>query len=169
MQYASVPISGAILMNLRLLFLPALSIFLGVVAEPAPVRALCTYSYQCSMYIQGNCSEHTMTKTCTPDAPPPPYGAIAYGRESGASGWAYNQGSASQADQVALKYCAAHGDDCEIVVRLTHSCGAVAAGGGDTVTSGTGSTRDEAQNAALSACRSRAGESCEIQAWTCSP
>src|SRR5208282_4928500 len=87
------PSKGAILMKLRLLFLPALSVFLGVVAQPGPARAACTYSYQCSNYIQGNCSEHTMTSTCTPDVPANSYGAIAYGRTSRAWGSSYRWGS----------------------------------------------------------------------------
>jgi hypothetical protein len=97
------------------------------------------------------------------------YGAIAYGANSGAAGWAYNQDSASKAYHVALTNCAQHGSDCKIVVSLIHSCGAVAAGAGHTVIARLGNSQQEAQNAALSACRIRAGKSCAIQTWTCSP
>ena len=189
-------------MKLRWLFLPALSVFLGVAAQPAPADEAClayclrnfgcdpNANSECRRGCQGACRNSTCVDWCASSVcgvrsnpnysscrsncqsacgPAAPYGAIAYGKDSRATGWAYNQDSASQADQVALKFCKQHGSDCEIVIRLTHSCGAVAAGASDTVTSGKGSTQDEAENDALSACRIRAGKSCAIQAWTCSP
>jgi hypothetical protein len=93
--------------------------------------------------------------------------AIAYGKDSGAFGYAFNQESRLKADQVATSNCAQHGDDCKIVINFAHACGAVAAviGGGI----GTGSTQDEAQDIAMSSFRIRAGDSCKVQVWTCSP
>jgi hypothetical protein len=150
-------------------------------ATPAPARAQETcYDYCTNMCPAGdgrsectdNCSIRCspggdLDETWSPDSAP--YGALAYGAQSGAYGWAHNRSSADEADQVALSKCAQHGQDCKIVVRVTHSCAAVAAGSNGTVAAGTGSTQDQAQDNALTACRGDGGQSCDIQVWTCSP
>ena len=173
-------------MNRRWLFLPALSAVLGAAAQPAPAFDTCfdycinqpPYCLSSVTQEQQNCRDNCQ-QMCSPGgvlynkwnsaSPAAPYGAIAYGAGSGAPGWAYNQDSASKAAQVALANCAQHGDDCKIAIRLTHSCGAVATGVGGTVIARAGKSQQEAQQAVLSACRIRAGKSCAIQAWTCSP
>ena len=155
-------------MNLRLLFLPALSVFLGVVAQPAPARAACTYSYQCSNYIQGNCSAHETKETCTPDAPAHSYGAIAYGRTSRAWGSSYRWGSQAKAESVAMQTCAQHGNDCEVMVWFDRKCGAVASGEGTTAFWGLGDTVGEARADAQNKCVNGGGKGCEVQASQCS-
>jgi hypothetical protein len=175
-------------MNSRWLFLVVLGVVLGVAAQPAAAQDNCyeyctgscpssADSYNSRSECTGNCVSRcgpggdlsrTWDSRSTPVAP---YGAIAYGKKSGATGWAYNQDSASKADQVALTNCAAHGDDCKIAIRLTHSCGAVAApvAGSGAGIAGKGATEAEAEKAALTACVIHAGQKCEIEAWTCSP
>lgn len=167
-------------MHLRSLLFVAFCMLLGAAAV-APARAQDTcYDYCTNMCPAGdgrsectdNCSVRCspggdLDETWSPASAP--YGALAYGAESGAFGWSHNQGSADEADQVALSKCAQHGQDCKIVVRVIHSCAAVAAGNNGAVASGTGSTQERAQDAAMSECRGNGGENCDIQVWTCSP
>ena len=47
------------------------------------------------------------------------YGALAYGPDTGATGWSYNWGSESQANQSALKACGAKAKDCVVTWSLT--------------------------------------------------
>src|ERR1700676_4115178 len=171
-------VMGADIMNLRWLFLPALCVVLGVVAQPAPAQDNC-YDY-CIYSCPTDSSRSECTNNCATRCSPggdlsntwsgsAPNGAIAYGKDSGAFGFAYNQRSSSAADHVALSNCAQHGQDCEIVLRLTHSCGAVAAGADGKFATGEGPAQDQAQNNALAACAQIAGGDCHIQTWTCSP
>jgi hypothetical protein len=163
-------------MNPRWLCLPVLSAILAVQAQPAAAQDncydYCIYScpsgadaYNSRSECTGNCATRcspggdlSRTWNSSRSTPVAPYGAIAYGKKSGATG------------QVALTNCAAHGDDCKIAIRLTYSCGAVAAAvDGGAGIAGKGSTQAEAEKAALTACVIHAGQKCEIQAWTCSP
>ncbi len=96
------------------------------------------------------------------------FGAIAYGAQSTANGYAYGKGSAGDANRTALSNCRQHGDDCKIVATFSNSCAAVAAVEDKGVLSvGQGATRDQAQSRAMSACKSEHGDGCEIEAWTC--
>jgi hypothetical protein len=54
------------------------------------------------------------------------YGAIAYGRDSGAYGMADSSQDKAAAEKSALRYCGKHGDDCKIVESFSNTCGAVA-------------------------------------------
>jgi hypothetical protein len=94
------------------------------------------------------------------------YGAIAYGSKSGASGWAYDFDDAPSAEKEAMRNCRANGDDCQVVVDFWNSCAAVAADG-DTVSYGLGDTEQEAEDHAIAACSQSGGQSCNIQAWSC--
>jgi len=96
------------------------------------------------------------------------YGAIAYGAESTAAGWAYDMGTAGDADRTALANCNKYGNDCKLVASFSNSCAAVAAIEKKGVFSvGRGSTQSEAQSNAIDACTSRNGKGCEIEAWSC--
>jgi hypothetical protein len=96
------------------------------------------------------------------------FGAIAYGAQSTANGYAFGKGSAGDANRTALANCRQHGDDCKIVATFSDSCAAVAAVEDKGVLSvGQGATRDQAQSRAMSACKSEHGDGCEIEAWTC--
>ena len=96
------------------------------------------------------------------------YGAIAYGAQSAANGYAYDKGSKSDADRSALSFCKQHGDDCKIVASFSNSCAAVAAVDSKGVYAvGLAGTRDDAQSKAMSACTAQNGGGCEIEAWTC--
>jgi len=172
-------------MKWRWLFIPALSLFLGVAAQPAPAADNC-YDYcldqfNCLASVtqeEQNC-HNNCEDMCRPGGveynrwnssnPSGSYGAIAYGAGSTASGWAYGKSSADEADKTAMSYCKQNGDDCKLVISFSHACAAIAAGAGNTVTSGKGSTQGEAENAAMSACTARAGKSCAVQAYSCSP
>ncbi len=159
----------------RWLILAALSVLFGVVAQNA-WAASCIESCQdaCPSFSDPYNSRSQCTNNCVSrcsnggdliDAAA--FGAIAYSAETGSVGWAYNKGSPGEADQLALSNCRRYAKDCKIALRLKHECGAVAAGDSGTPYTGTGGSEDEAENAAMSACR--AGKSCAIQAWTCSP
>jgi Domain of unknown function (DUF4189) len=62
----------------------------------------------------------------------PSYGAIAYGRTSGAWGSSDQWDSRVKAESTAMHNCQKHGDDCEVMVWFHDECGAVAAGDGET-------------------------------------
>ena len=162
------------------LFLSSLTIFLGLAAQPTPAQdncyEYCTYSCpnddtrsECTDNCVGRCGPGGDLENTWNGGSDAPYGAIAYGQQSGAFGYAFNQDTISRADHVAMSNCAQHGDDCKIVVQLTHACGAVAAGSNGTWAAEQGASKDEAQRNALASCAVNAGGACEIQAWTCSP
>ncbi|HEU0117485.1 MAG TPA: DUF4189 domain-containing protein [Alphaproteobacteria bacterium] len=95
------------------------------------------------------------------------YGAVAYGKSSGAWGMSGSFDNKKAAADDALAYCHEHGNDCKVVLELYESCAAVAEGDNDTVTWGKEATAAEAQDLALQACAKKAGNSCEIQLWHC--
>ena len=96
------------------------------------------------------------------------YGVISYGRGNGAAGWSYSQSSENDARRVALRNCARYASDCEIVISFSNSCAAIAAGADGVVTKGQADSSDDAEEKAMAACAKEAGDSCEIQAWSCS-
>jgi len=96
------------------------------------------------------------------------WGAIAYSARDHISGWSYENDYKGTAQQVALQYCnRERGANCVIRVSFYNSCGAVAADG-DTVASGTGSTKAGADQKAMSACALAGGKHCAVQAAACS-
>ncbi|HEV8015918.1 MAG TPA: DUF4189 domain-containing protein [Stellaceae bacterium] len=131
------------------------------------VTAQAQCSTVCSNYIEGECSEHTTT--CAAPAPPrPDYGAIAYGRKSGAWGYSYNWDTKEDAENNALKNCAANGDDCEVTVWYQHECGAVASAAGDAAYWGVGDGTGDAGANALASCKKDGGKNCKIEVAQCS-
>ena len=98
------------------------------------------------------------------------HGAIAYDRDSGRLGYAYDHRSAREARAQALMQC---GEQCEVVIDLRNNCGALAvrtrpqhdkAHTPATPVTAHGATREEAQTKAKRLC----GSDCQIQAWACS-
>lgn len=121
----------------------------------------------CSNYIEGECSEHTTT--CQTPAPPrPAYGAIAYGRKSGAWGYSDHWDSEAKAERVALGNCQQNGDDCEVMVWYQNECGAVASAKGDAAYWGLGDGAGAANQNALANCRKDGGKDCNIEVSECS-
>jgi len=104
----------------------------------------------------------------TPSVPSVSYGAIAYGRSSGAWGYSYRWGSRAKAERVALQNCAQHGNDCEVMVWFDRKCGAVASGESETAFWGLGDSEGEARRDALRKCADDGRKSCEVQVSRCS-
>jgi hypothetical protein len=96
------------------------------------------------------------------------HGAIAYSRETGAYGYAYDHNSQARARQAALRYCTPRASDCRIVVTFVDQCGAIAETARREVSPGLGKTRKEAEDRSLAACRAAGGKGCAVAAWTCS-
>jgi len=92
------------------------------------------------------------------------YGAIAYDRQSGAYGFAYDQPSPVAAGRRALDKCGSPG--CTLVLEFVDGCGAYATGPNAAAGAGSDYTRTTAEDRALAQCRS-AGGNCQVQVWTC--
>jgi hypothetical protein len=131
------------------------------------VTAQAQCSTVCSNYIEGECSEHTTT--CAAPAPARPnFGAIAYGRKSGAWGYSYDYDSQAQAEHAAMQNCAKNGDDCEVMVWYQRECGAVASAAGDAAYWGVGDGTGDAGAKALASCKKDGGKNCKIEVEECS-
>ena len=143
----------------------ALGILFALTAV-SPTRAqVCTTT--CSNYIEGECSEHTTTCT-TPPPPPPAYGAIAYGRKSGAWGYSDHWNSEQKAESVAMANCAQNGNDCEVMVWFRNECGAVASDQADEAFWAIGDGEGVANENVLNACAKGGGKGCKIEVSQCS-
>ncbi|GAA5077680.1 DUF4189 domain-containing protein [Nocardia iowensis] len=75
------------------------------------------------------------------------YGSIALNSKSGATGAAWNYPSWAESDTDALAECGSW--DCFVVVRFADGCGAVSATSDGNWAVGTGSSRAEAERAAI--------------------
>jgi uncharacterized protein DUF4189 len=95
------------------------------------------------------------------------FGAIAYGPQSEATGWAYDYETENEARHNALRSCTQHGDDCKVVTSFSNACGAVASGSNTRYAIGEGVSGKQAQADALANCKSAGGTECDIQAWSC--
>jgi len=96
------------------------------------------------------------------------YGAIAYGAQSTANGYAFGKGNAGDADRTAMANCQRHGNDCKIVASFSNSCVVVAAVESEgRFATGQAGTRDQAQANAMKACQANGSGKCEIETWTC--
>jgi hypothetical protein len=134
----------------------------------AQVQAQCTFG--CNRYDQGRCVEYRTCSpgTSTPSAPAASYGAIAYGRTSMAWGYSNRWGSQAKAESVAMRNCAQHGKDCEVMVWFERKCGAVAADDGTTAYWGLGDSDGQARADAQTKCVKGGGNACEVQVSQCS-
>ena len=156
--------------------LPAMAVVFALAATVAPVRAgTCVegcFSYECKTPSDWGCAyRNSCMSACErePNNSSGSFSAIAYGAQSTASGWAWDKDTASLANKAALSECRKNGNDCEIVVRISSGCAAVAAIESDGVFAvGRGSTRQRAQSSAMDACASQHGSGCKIEAWVCS-
>ena len=94
------------------------------------------------------------------------WGAVAWDRESGKSGWIWNQPTAKEAAEKALSQCGATG--CRLVIKPTTACTALASiANGKHIGAAARKTQDEARLAALTDCqKGKAGE-CVIRASDC--
>jgi len=96
------------------------------------------------------------------------WGAIAYSPKEKASGWSAEQDFKGTAAQVAMQYCAQdHGSACAVQVSFFNSCGAVAADG-NTIGTGTASTKATAEQTAMAVCARSGGKKCEVEESACS-
>ena len=161
--------------------LPALGVMLALAAPLSPARADCVSDCQASTYCdsdmnasgecgrrrndcylsQCNNSNNNSSRSTRH------FGAIAYGAESEAYGFSYDQPNEAAADRRALSECGKHGDDCKIVISFLSGCAAVAAGTNNRFGTGQATTRQQAQATALGNCGRKGGDSCEVKAWTC--
>jgi hypothetical protein len=88
------------------------------------------------------------------------YGAIAWHRDSGSTGYSYDYTTARQAGTEALRQCG-H-PRCEVVLALHNECGALASNA-RSFAARRGFTEPEAQTRATNAC----GADCRVVAWAC--
>ena len=146
----------------------AIPVVMGVFAlgmQSRPARADCID--ECASAWGGYATENAqlcMRLQCNK----PSYGAIAYGRTSGAYGYSYSWGSEAKAESVAMQNCAANGNDCEVMVWFEKKCGAVSAGDGGTAFWGLGGTDSAASADAQQKCASGGGQNCAVQVTQCS-
>lgn len=160
--------------------LPGSAILLAILLLPGVAAADCMNScmsrkscgldYESSRIGPGYCSiaKNDCEVECRRGRNAQSFGAIAYGRTSGATGWSYSQDDEASAQRLALQYCAQHGKDCEVAASFANTCAAVAAGG-DVVVAGRAAASEAAQHQALSACTAKGGgDDCEVKAWACS-
>jgi hypothetical protein len=152
----------------------ALIFLFALTAQVAPARADCVDDCErayggCSGPEQDQCLERVQEcyrLEC--NKPTTSYGAIAYGAQSTASGYAFNEGNAGDADRSALANCQQHGNDCKIVASFSNTCAAVAAVESEgRFSTGQAGTKDQAQANAMKACQAQGGGTCEIETWTC--
>ena len=143
----------------------AAALFLVMLAASSARAQVCTDT--CDEYDQGRC---VITRhSCTAPLPPPPaYGAIAFGRQSGAWGTSYHWASRARAESAAMRKCAAHGNDCEVMAWFRNECGAVASADGHAVFWAIGDGIGAARGAALAKCRQGGGRECTIAVSECS-
>src|SRR5262249_15208838 len=128
----------------------ALGVMLALATHGPPARADCVADCRSSTYCDsqmeasGECGRKLnggYLSQC--NRPQTSYGAIAYGAESTAYGYAYDQPSESAAGRRALSDCRKHGDDCRLVVSFSNGCAALAAGDGETFAVAQGSSRKQ--------------------------
>ncbi|MCS6783427.1 MAG: DUF4189 domain-containing protein [Chloroherpetonaceae bacterium] len=87
-------------------------------------------------------------------------GAIAIGSR-GRFGYSYDWSNAVQANQRALQECGS--PDCKVVLTFSGGCGALAEGQ-NRLGTGTGKTRQQAEQAAMKLCND---PTCRVTVWAC--
>ena len=97
------------------------------------------------------------------------YGAIAASRENLATGYAINQTTQEEANQLATAECEknSEGKPCKVRVHLRNSCGAIADASNGRAGYSWGSTTEKAEGEALKACE-QVGRDCQIAISFCS-
>jgi hypothetical protein len=94
------------------------------------------------------------------------YAAIAWDRESGKTGWVWNQPTPQKAAEMALSQCGSSG--CRLVIKPTTACAALAStANGKNIGAAARKTQGAARLAALANCqKSKAGE-CVLRTSDC--
>ena len=95
------------------------------------------------------------------------WGAIAYGPGSQRWGATHDFYFPSQAEREALRSCAR--SDCELVLRFSNTCGAVAVGDNGVVGQATDTDVEQAEKLAEARCARSGGYHCEVVVSQCSP
>jgi hypothetical protein len=94
------------------------------------------------------------------------YAAIAWDRESGKTGWVWNQPTPKKAAEVALSQCGASG--CRLVIKPTTTCAALASTeNGKYIGAAARKTLDEARLAALTNCQKGKAGNCVVRTSDC--
>jgi Domain of unknown function (DUF4189) len=94
------------------------------------------------------------------------FGAVAWDKETGKTGWIWNQPTAQKAAEKALSECGATG--CRIVIKPTSDCAAVATtSDGRIIGAAARKTQDAARLKALTDCQKRKGGECVVRASDC--
>jgi|SRR5271166_3124224 len=94
------------------------------------------------------------------------FGAVAWDKETGKTGWIWNQPTAQKAAEKALSECGATG--CRIVIKPTSDCAAVATtSDGKIIGAAARKTQDAARLKALTDCQKRKGGECVVRASDC--
>ena len=124
-------------------------------AAAHPVRAFCILLGALTISHNAVAATGKSIRSVNPDN-----GAIAFHPPSGSFGFAVDRRSAREAKVAALRQC---GDaDCEVVLTLKSSCGALA-NNRRVYFASRGATREEAEVKARRQC----GPKCEILVWAC--
>ncbi len=148
-----------------------LALALAFVFTPRPSRAQSSDDYfLCYELCQSNCRDRSnaldkssCVDTCAmgckkTEAPPRPFGAIAYG-DNRAEGISWNKGSQAEADDAALDTCAKTGSNCKIVYRYRDTCAALAVNpGSQHIAAATGRIEIDAKANAIEACQNSGGK-----------
>jgi hypothetical protein len=156
-------------MQPRWLLLPAISLFLGIAAQPAPAPETC-YDYCLKAGGVGSCAVR-----CSPGGDldsthagnVAAWGAIAYSSKDQGAGWSFGWNDLDKAKKIALENCSARGSACKLWLWFNHGCGALAADG-EKVTWGTAPAKQSADQRALLECKKAGGTKCVIQVSQCS-
>ena len=119
------------------------------------VRTLCMLVFAVAISPVASAATSNTIRSMRPDN-----GAIAFHPASGNFGYAVDRRSAREAKVAALKQC--NDADCEVVLTLKNSCGALA-NYRQTYFVSRGATREEAQAKARRQC----GPKCEVLVWAC--
>lgn len=97
------------------------------------------------------------------------HGAFAFSQKTGASGWAKNFTSQSEAEGAALQYCfeTKGATDCKVAYSFVNSCAALAVGGDNGWGADWGVNKQAAENKALHTCTGYSYD-CKIVISECS-
>ena len=96
------------------------------------------------------------------------FAAIAFSKDTGANGYAYQYDNRSGAEARALKECRAFASDCSIATWFGNACGALAVGDGNGWGSSWADNVIKAERDALASCRSYGNKNCDIKVSICS-
>jgi hypothetical protein len=153
---------------LRNLLLSGLSICLVMIGSVPLANAdclsrclpMCDYNQPYCRDLRNNCSTQCAGKGSHD------YGAIAYSRQTGATGWSKNRDTREEAETDALENCDA--TNCEVEVWLDDTCAAVSAAENGRPVWALGATARQAQVNALEKCSVEGGRKCEVKESVCS-